>query len=208
MDLAQACSRAVSLANSGERVIVGIVGPPGAGKSTVTASLMASIADAVAVPMDGFHLSNEVLTDLGRRERKGAPDTFDVAGYVALLNRLRGDAGTIYAPRFDRSLEESIGSAIPVPPECTLVITEGNYLLADDHGWSEVRTLLDEVWYLDVPREVLVSRLVARRMSDGHPEGEARTWVKDVDVPNMARVEATAARADRVLTTPDLEGER
>ncbi|WP_201774430.1 nucleoside/nucleotide kinase family protein [Demequina sediminicola] len=206
MTLEQAQIRAAWLAEAPQRVVIGLVGAPGSGKSTVSDHLTASLLSAVAVPMDGFHFSNEVLRDLGRRQRKGAPDTFDVAGYVALLQRLRADAGVVYAPRFDRSLEESIGSAIAVAPECRVVVTEGNYLLAQDYGWDAVRSHLDEVWYLDVPRESLVKRLVARRVSHGHPEAEARAWVDNVDSPNIDHVVATAHKADFILTIPEAQG--
>ena len=105
--------------------------------------------------MDGFHLANSELARLGRADRKGAPDIFDVDGYVALLNRLRrpGDA-PIYAPVFNRGIEEPIGSAVSVPADVPLVITEGSYLLLDDHGWGAVRDCLDEVWFLDVDSAV------------------------------------------------------
>ena len=196
--------RARALAESGGRSILGIAGPPGAGKSTLTAALLEALGDrAVAVGMDGFHLANAELIRLGRRDRKGAPDTFDVGGYITLLARLRTQtSGVIYAPEFDRELEESVGSAVAVHAETPLVITEGNYLLRADGGWQGVRPLLDEAWYLELPASVRHDRLVARRVSHGHPRGEATAWVRDVDGPNANVVEATRPRADLVVTLP------
>jgi pantothenate kinase len=130
----------------------------------------------------------------------GAPDTFDVDGYVALLQRLRTPSDrTVYGPVFDRDLEEAIGSAVPVPPDTPLVLTEGNYLLVQDHGWSEVRPRLDEVWYLDVPPEVRAGRLLRRRLSHGHERRASEDWVRTVDLPNGEVVEASRGRADLVV---------
>ncbi|WP_285041416.1 nucleoside/nucleotide kinase family protein [Plantibacter sp. LMC-P-059a] len=200
--------RARALAASGSRRILGIVGAPGAGKSTVSDTLAAALGDqAVIVGMDGFHLDNPELVRLGRRDRKGAPDTFDVDGYVALLSRLATSGRTedspgaaVYAPRFDRSLEVSIGSAVLVRPEVPLVITEGNYLLFDDHGWQDVARHLDESWYVDVDDELRRDRLIARRLGHGHPRDEAEAWVLGVDEPNARLVDATKHRATRVVT--------
>ncbi|MDX6213286.1 MAG: hypothetical protein QOF82_2373, partial [Frankiales bacterium] len=142
---------ALLLAAPGGRAILGIAGAPGAGKSTLAEALVAALGEqAVLVGLDGFHLANAELVRLDRLQRKGSPDTFDAAGYVSLLRRLRArDEPVVYAPRFDRSLEESIGSAVPVPAEVPLVVTEGNYLLVDDGGWAPVRGLLDACWYVD-----------------------------------------------------------
>lgn len=193
-------TRARALLARPDRTVVGIVGPPGAGKSTVTNALYDALGEAlVIVPMDGFHLANEVLVALGRRERKGAPDTFDVAGYVALLRRIRDGETLVYAPRFDRELEESIGSALAVPAATRLVLTEGNYLLHDADGWPAVRPLLDEVWYLDVDIAEVRRRLVARRIGHGHAPAAAQDWVTTVDEPNARIVAAGRDRADLVV---------
>lgn len=196
--------RARVLAGSGRRIL-GITGAPGAGKSTLCAALLRELgSDAVLVGMDGFHLANEELVRLGRRDRKGAPDTFDVDGYTALLRRLRAQKeGVIYAPTFNRGIEESIGSAISVSAEVPLVITEGNYLLHDQGGWERVAAELDESWYLDVPADERESRLITRRESFGHSTEDAVAWVRGVDQANGVVVEAGRPRADRVfhLTT-------
>lgn len=195
--------RARALVATGERRLLGIAGTPGAGKSTVSDALLAALGDeAILVGMDGFHLANEELERLGRRGRKGAPDTFDVEGYIALLDRIRAGR-TVYAPRFDRSLEESIGSAVLVPAEVPLVITEGNYLLHDAFGWDAVASRLDEIWFLDVEAAERRERLVARRLSHDHPRDEAVAWVRDVDEANAAVVERGRHRAHLVITVSD-----
>jgi pantothenate kinase len=193
--------RARALAGAGERRLLGITGAPGAGKSTLCAALIEALdGDAVLVGMDGFHLANVELARLGRRNRKGAPDTFDVDGYTALLGRLSAQSvEVIYAPRFDRGLEESIGSAVPVGRGVPLVITEGNYLLLDQHGWAGVRDHLDEVWFLDVAADQRVNRLVARRQSFGEAVEEAAAWVHGVDEANAAVVATSRDRADLIV---------
>lgn len=198
LDLAAA--RARHLGSSG-RVIIGITGAPGAGKSWASTRLVASLGDdAALVPMDGFHLSNEYLLDQGMRDRKGAWDTFDVLGYVSLLERLRrNDEDLVFAPRFDRHLEQSIGSAVPVPRSKRIIITEGNYLLSDQGDWPKVRPLLDEVWFLQVDPETRGERLVKRRMATGEDEATAREWVMGVDMVNAEEVLATRMKADAFL---------
>ncbi|MDZ5144775.1 nucleoside/nucleotide kinase family protein [Microbacterium testaceum] len=196
-------ARARQLVASGERRILGVVGTPGAGKSTVSDALLAALGDdAVLVGMDGFHLANEELVRLGRRDRKGAPDTFDVEGYIALLDRIRAGR-EVYAPRFDRGLEESIGSAVLVPADVPLVVTEGNYLLHDEFGWDAVAPRLDEVWFLDIEAHARRERLIARRLSHDHPHDEAVAWVREVDERNALVVERGRHRADLIVTVSD-----
>jgi pantothenate kinase len=199
--LEQLVDRAAVMARPGTRRVLGITGAPGAGKSTLCAALLDALGDQAAlVGMDGFHYANAELQRLGRADRKGAPDTFDVDGYVALLTRLRAPSATpVYGPVFDRALEEPIGSAVPVFPGTPLVITEGNYLLLAEHGWEEVRDRLDEVWYLDVPPEVREQRLLRRRLSFGHEPRAAEDWVRTVDGRNGRTVEASRPRADLVV---------
>ena len=188
-----------ALRNGGGRKILGIVGPPGCGKSTLAAALLELLGDdAVAVPMDGYHLANVELARLGRAGRKGAEDTFDSAGYVSLLRRLKNQQGNeiVYAPEFRREIEEPIANAIPVFPETQLVITEGNYLLLDHGHWASVSELLDEIWYVDIDHSVRRERLVKRHMHFGRSQSAAEDWVANTDEPNAVRIEATKHRAD------------
>lgn len=193
--------RAHAMISDGQRRILGITGAPGAGKSTVCAELIAALGSrAVLVEMDGFHLANAELERLGRRDRKGAPDTFDVDGYVALLRRLRAQTdGVIYAPVFDRAIEESIGSAVAVSAQVPLIITEGNYLLHGGEGWHDVAEILDESWFIDTDGDLRRDRLIARRRSFGHLADAAVAWVDGVDEPNARRVQAGRERADLVI---------
>lgn len=194
---AEARVRAAGLAASARPFLLGIVGPPGAGKSTFAPSLGAPV-----LPMDGFHCADELLDALGRRERKGAPDTFDVAGYAALLSRVRAGEDVI-APRFDRALEAAVAGAIPLAGSARLIVTEGNYLLHDGDGWERIRPLLDEVWYLDVPDELRVRRLVARHESHGRSHDQAAAWVRRVDERNAALIASGRLRADAVVALDD-----
>ncbi|WP_435856431.1 nucleoside/nucleotide kinase family protein [Streptomyces tanashiensis] len=196
-------ARARRLAVPGERRILGIAGAPGAGKSTLAARLVARLDGlAVLVPMDGFHLAQAELERLGRAGRKGAPDTFDAAGYTALLARLRTPVPgtTVYAPAFDRSLEEPVAGSVPVAPEVPLVVTEGNYLLHDEGAWSAVRPLLDEAWYLDLDARRRVPRLVERHVRFGKDRAHAERWVHDSDEANARLVARGRDRAHLVVT--------
>jgi pantothenate kinase len=198
-----AITTACELAESGRRRILGIVGAPGAGKSTVAAALVRELgAVAALVPMDGFHLAQAELERLGRADRKGAPDTFDAAGYAALLRRLRSsnEGEVVYAPLFRRDLEEPIAGAIPVPPDVTLVITEGNYLLLDEGVFSDVRELLDEAWFITVADEDRLERLVARHVAGGKSRAAALAWARGPDQRNAELVAASALRADRSVS--------
>ena len=184
-----------------KRAVLGICGAPGAGKSTLAARLAAQIGDtAVVIPMDGFHLHDDELARLGLAERKGAPETFDAAGYAALLVRVRADAGlTVYAPEFDRTREISVAGAIAVRPEHRLVITEGNYLLYGASGWSQVRSLLDEVWFVESVESKRVERLVARHVAHGKPPDRAHRWTMSSDQANADLVNRTKVEADLVI---------
>lgn len=187
--------------HAGARVIVGIAGAPGAGKSTLAEALAEELGpDAVVVGMDGFHLANSELERLGRRDRKGAPDTFDAAGYVCLLRRLRSrDEAVVYAPRFDRALEESIGSAEPIPADLQVIITEGNYLLLDSPEWAPVARLLDLSLFVELDEPTRLRRLIARHVSYGRSEAEAEAWSLGPDQRNAELIATSRGRADRVI---------
>lgn len=194
--------RARSLVADGRRHILGITGPPGAGKSTLAHALAGAMGeDARLVGMDGFHLAEAELARLGRQDRKGAPDTFDGWGYVALLRRLRSaEDPVVYAPFFDRALEEPIAGAVAVPREVPLIITEGNYLLVGDEPWAAVRPLLDECWYVSPDEGLRVARLIARHERFGRTSEAARERALGSDQRNAEIVAATRARADVVIS--------
>ncbi|WP_454906525.1 nucleoside/nucleotide kinase family protein [Variovorax gossypii] len=197
-------ARLQALMAGGKRKLLGLVGAPGAGKSTLAAALLALVgADrAQVVPMDGFHLANVELQRLGRAGRKGAPDTFDSAGYVALLQRLREqrpEGDIVYAPEFRREIEEPVAGAIAVLPATQLVITEGNYLLHDVGPWAGAAAMLDEVWYVDIDDALREERLVRRHQQFGRSLEEARAWVASTDAPNARLIAATRVRAHHVL---------
>jgi pantothenate kinase len=209
-------ARARGLAAGGQRAVLGIVGSPGSGKSTLAETLLAALRadpppgagpDWVAhVPMDGYHLADVELERLGRRQAKGAPDTFDAGGYAALLARIKaGENGIVYAPAFERTLEQPLAGAIPVLPQAQLVVTEGNYLLLDTGHWPAVAPLLDEVWFCALRDDVRLERLHARHVRFGKAPVEAVAWVKAVDEPNAALIEATRDRADLVVPSAVLE---
>jgi pantothenate kinase len=183
------------------RRMIGLTGAPGAGKSTLAVHLVDLLgARGAHVPMDGFHLADVELRRQGSLDRKGAPETFDALGYAALLERLRTRPGEIvYAPGFDRGLEQPLAGAIAVRPSAQVVVTEGNYLLLDRPEWRAVRAQLDEVWHVRCDDGVRLARLVARHVEFGKDAAAARAWVERVDEPNARLVEASAERADRHL---------
>jgi pantothenate kinase len=181
----------------GGRALLGLAGVPGAGKTTLAEALVARVADrhgpgwVAHVPMDGFHLADVQLERLGLRERKGAPETFDADGYAALLRRLRAEtARPVYAPGFERTLEQPIAGAVVVPAGARLVVTEGNYLLLPDPEWRAARAALDAVWSVETEESLRMSRLVSRHVEFGKPPGAAEAWIDAVDQPNAARVRA------------------
>jgi pantothenate kinase len=183
------------------RALIGIAGPPGAGKSTLAERLVTAVGPAAAwVPMDGFHLADAALDRLGLRGRKGAPETFDGWGYLGLLRRLAVETDhPVWAPAFERTLEQPVAGSIPVDPEVRLVVTEGNYLLLDRPPWPQVRTALSEVWYVEADTGVRLERLLARHVEFGKSPAEARAWVAAVDEPNARLVELRRDAADLVV---------
>jgi pantothenate kinase len=192
------------------RVVIGVAGAPGAGKTTLAEDLVAALAGrlgaaAVAhLPMDGFHLADVQLDALGLRDRKGAPETFDGHGFLATMSRLRsGDPATVYVPGFERVLEQPVAAAIAIPRSVRVVVSEGNYLLLEDDPWPRVRALFDEVWFVDLTDRERVRRLVARHTQFGKDAGAAQAWALGPDQANAQRVLATRDRADLVVLAPE-----
>jgi pantothenate kinase len=196
-----------SLLGDAPRALLGITGVPGAGKTTLAQALVAALNDgspglAVHVPMDGYHLADRVLEAHGTRGRKGAAETFDGWGYVELLRLLRSRPDhAVFAPGFDRDLEQPLAGAIEVPASARLVVSEGNYLLLDEEPWSLVRGLVDEVWFCEADPERRSSALVERHVLFGKAPDVARAWIAAVDDPNAELVASTRERADRVVRT-------
>ncbi|MGN6744007.1 MAG: nucleoside/nucleotide kinase family protein [Amnibacterium sp.] len=192
--------RIAALAAERRRVLVGIAGAPGAGKSTLADATARAVAarhlPVVVVPMDGFHLADVALAALGRLGAKGAIDTFDGAGYAALLARIRSARETVWAPAFDREIEQPVAGSIAVPPEARVVITEGNYLLVPREPWVRIRALLDEAWFLEAESVTRRHRLIERHVRFGKASADAESWVETVDERNAAVIVPTAGAAD------------
>jgi pantothenate kinase len=183
------------------RVLIGIAGAPGSGKTTLATALVTRLGGfpvAAHVPMDGFHLADVELARLGRADRKGAPDTFDPGGYAALLHRIAaGEA--VWAPSFERDLEQPIAQSIPVPADTQVVVSEGNYLLVPDPPWPTARAAFDEVWFCHENEDERLRRLIERHVQFGKSPEAARAWVQRSDERNAALVRASAAAADLVV---------
>lgn len=194
--------------STASRAVLGITGAPGAGKSTLARRIVTEVdaalgpGTAVQVPMDGFHLANAALDELGRHDRKGAIDTFDAGGYVALVRRLAANTEpVVWAPDFDRRIDEPVAGSIAVPRSARLVVTEGNYLLDADEPWARLVDLFTETWACVVDDAVRVDRLVGRHMRHGRDHDAARAWALEVDGVNAARVAARVGRASRTVRT-------
>ncbi len=189
-------------ASSGTRLMIGIVGAPGTGKSTVAERLRELMGDDVAavVPMDGFHLSQSIIRGTELEHRRGAVDTFDVGGYISLLDRLKRNVeDVVYAPDYRRTIEDPVAASIAVPRTIKVVLTEGNYLLADSGRWAEVRTFLDETWFIQTPDDVRLDRLIRRHIDFGKAPDAAHRWATGSDEVNAKLVESTRHRADQVI---------
>lgn len=190
-------------ASGRDRLIVAIAGAPGSGKSTLAERLRESIeasGESVAVvPMDGFHFDDRVLAGRGLLARKGAPETFDVAGFLHLMMRLRAREADVAIPVFDRSIEIARAGAAIVPAETRIILAEGNYLLLDEAPWDSLAGSFDLTVWLDVPVDELERRLVRRWLDHGFAPDEAREKALSNDIPNARRVAAGRRKADFTL---------
>ncbi|RUX31893.1 nucleoside triphosphate hydrolase [Mesorhizobium sp. M7A.F.Ca.US.011.01.1.1] len=188
-------------AGKANRFIVAIAGPPGSGKSTLSARLHELLPEGASevVPMDGFHYDDAVLERRGLRTRKGAPETFDFAGFEALLKRIRAGEPDIAIPVFDRSMELSRAAASIVATQTKFILVEGNYLLLDEEPWSRLAPLFDFSIFVDVPRNELERRLMERWHGHGRSDEDARAWIASNDLPNIERVLARRRAADLVI---------
>ncbi len=180
-------------------LLVGLAGKPGAGKSTAAEKLAALLPGSRVLPMDGFHFPQAQLVSLGRRERMGAPDTFDVDAFVALLTSLSSATATVRAPGFDRTIEEPVPDELSFTPEVPCIIVEGNYLLLDDHGWHRVAPLLDVTVGVILDEATRHERLITRHVAFGKSDEQARAWALGPDERNAVTIAPTLERADYLL---------
>ncbi len=204
---AELVSQIVDDARGRRRYLFGLAGPPGSGKSTVAARLAEALG-AVVVPMDGFHLDNAELARLGLLGVKGAPETFDAAGFVRLVELLGHATEPVPAPSFDRVADRTVDAAITVEPDDRIVIVEGNYLLLERPPWASLRDLFDRTGYLAVDDDTRVERLVARHVDHGRSSDDAREFVLASDEANAAIVAATRPRADVVIEPSPVDAPR
>jgi pantothenate kinase len=190
------------LQGSKPRTMIGIVGKPGAGKSTIVTEIQKqfSTKEVAIIPMDGYHLSNEELIKLGRLERKGAPDTFDVEGFISLITRVRNEIGKEHTfPIFHREIEASKADEGIVLRNTKVIVIEGNYLFSEEHNWSEVFPLLDQSWFIEIDDEIRMQRLITRHIKYGKTPQEAEEWSRGSDELNARFIEKTAARAGNII---------
>lgn len=208
MTLSELVIRLLDVRPSGKRRLIAIAGAPASGKSTLAEALASAFQDAghaaQVVPMDGFHLDNRLLDLAGTRARKGAPHTFDAAGFVALIQRLRSQ-DTLYYPVFERDRDISIAGAGHIDSSCKTVVIEGNYLLLDAPVWRDLGPLWDFSLFLDIPEAELERRLLARWHQHGLSDSAARQKAETNDLPNARLVQRNSLAADLKLGPAEID---
>lgn len=194
LDIKAKAAEILSAATASRRYLVAVAGPPASGKSTQALQLMTEINTQAAqdvstvVPMDGFHLDNATLEKMGWLSRKGAPQTFDGAGFVRLVKHLARTDQDTAIPLFDRHLDAVLPAAQRVKAEQRILLLEGNYLLLEDSPWCELHALYDEVIFLNPGMAVLEQRLIGRWLAHGMDEQAARLRAESNDLPNAEYV--------------------
>ena len=200
MDVAKLAAVIKRKAGRRKRFVIGIAGPPGSGKSTLAEQLREALGEnAVVVPMDGFHFDDVILNARGDRARKGAPHTFDVAGFANLLKRIKNREGSIAIPVFDRSQELSRAGSAIISLDAKFIVVEGNYLLLKTAEWKQLKTQFDYTVFLNVPIAELERRLIARWRGFGFDEASAKAKASGNDIPNAQLVIEKSAKADVVV---------
>ena len=192
----------MSVDRTNERLLVAISGAPGSGKSTLSQALSSKLNKsehvAAVIPMDGYHLDDSLLEDLGLLKRKGSPETFDFVGFKHLLLRVKNEDEVVY-PVFDREREISISGAGILKKNIRIVIVEGNYLLFDEEPWTCLSKLWDYSVFLDVELTVLEQRLIDRWINHGFSRAEAKQKALGNDIQNAKRVIASKIHANKIL---------
>ena len=200
---AQIADAVQDVPSQGTRFLVAVAGPPASGKSTIAERLVQELTvrgrPAGLLGMDGFHIDNTILTERRLLARKGAPETFDLAGFKSILHRLSQEDEVI-APTFDRARDASIGSSSVISPDMGIVVVEGNYLLLDAPGWRDLHGVWDYRVKLDVPAEVTEQRLLKRWSDHGYSSQDAQTKIAGNDMPNTRRVSQECLPADLTIS--------
>jgi pantothenate kinase len=195
MDIDAICGAIEAAPFSNRRRMVAVFGPPASGKSTFAEKIAAQQPKSCVVPMDGFHLDNAILDERGLLQRKGAPQTFDAAGFQYLIRRLRREAEVVY-PVFDRRSDQAIAGARVVDAQIETVIVEGNYLMLEDAAWHALHELWDLSIELKVPMAVLQKRLTQRWRDHGYSNEHALAKAEMNDLPNAALVVKSSVAGD------------
>ena len=189
----------------GKRSIVALAGAPASGKSTLAVKIVEILnkdrqRKAACLQMDGYHLGNIILRDMGRLKYKGAPDTFDVAGLASMLCRLRGtQTSNVYVPIFDRNIETACAATGVIPASTDIIVVEGNYLLVDTKPWDCLRAFFDLRVLLRVPEADLRQRLIKRWETYGLSANQIVEKIEDNDLPNGRFVIANSKNPDMIL---------